>query len=352
MFLHDLNREKEYHKLDPDSNSENESHILYLDSNSEEEFYKLDPYSNFEKESVILFPDLISEEESHKLDPYSNREKESYILFPDSNSEKESHKLDEESLIQKLLEEKNYLISLKHKHLKEKIIEKIEKMNLQKIGIEKLGENSNNDIIKKIYKLYEEKINHVNDIINILNDLSNQIYNPLEKLRKNKIGKEYGGSFLESIGLNRSLYYFYLNLLNFTDYFIFYKDLILYIKKKFSDGLDIFHKDSFKEINNEKIIIRLLYPLIKITDINSNFDLNYRYIREINVKYYKNILNDARKVISFGFIKEKDIKAITFNIKIFNEINLSVFNKLYDKINFFIIKLLEDLKNMINKEMI
>ena len=244
-----------------------------------------------------------------------------------------------------MLGEKNYLISLKHKHLKEKIIEKIEKMNLPKIGIEKLGENSNNDIIKKIYKLYEEKINHVNDIINILNDLSNQIYNPLEKLRKNKIGKEYGGSFLESIGLNRSLYYFYLNLLNFTDYFIFYKDLILYIKKKFSDGLDIFHKDSFKEINNEKIIIRLLYPLIKITDINSNFDLNYRYIREINVKYYKHILNDARKAISFGFINEKDIKTMTSNIKIFNEINLSVFNKLYDKINFFIIKLLEDLMN-------
>jgi hypothetical protein len=160
-----------------------------------------------------------------------------YTLCPDlnsdsdSNSEEESLTLNEESLIQKLLEEKKSLISLKHKHLEEKIIEKIEKMNLPKIRIEKLGENSNNDIIKKIYKLYEEKINHVNDIINILNDLSNQIYNPLKKLRKNKLQYAYGGSFLESIGLDRNLYYFNLTLLNFTDYFIFYKDLILYIKK-------------------------------------------------------------------------------------------------------------------------
>ena len=63
----------------------------------------------------------------------------------------------------------------------------------------------------------------------------------------------------------------------------------------------------------------------------------------INFEYFKLQLNQARAVISFGFINEKDIETITSNIKIYKEIDKSVFVDVYDKINLFIIKLLEDL---------
>ena len=166
----------------------------------------------------------------------------------------------------------------------------------------------------------------------------------------NKNERIYGGSYLDSIHLSLFLFYFNQNVSNFIDYFIFFKDLILYIKKKFIDGFQVFQKNSFKIINNEEsenYIIHLLYPLIKIYDIKNKFDLNKIYIEPMeeesfytkNIKNFERTIIQAQSVISFGFITREEIANMRSSINAFKSLNIITFIKFYEKIINLILKL-------------
>jgi hypothetical protein len=64
---------------------------------------------------------------------------------------------------------------------------------------------------------------------------------------------------------------------------------------------------------------------MKIYDIKNKFDLNEIYIYTMNggrfsLKFFENIIYQARAVVSFGFIKEEEINKMLSNINVFKSI--------------------------------
>lgn len=238
----------------------------------------------------------------------------------------------------KWLEEKSFF--LPKKELEIKLKETIEQSDFPKISIENLKGNlkENYNIIKKIYEFYERKNQILNKIIIILNKISNEIYKPLIELNLNIIDKRFDSSYLQSIYFGKRLFYLNQNIINFIDYFIFYKDLILYIKKKISDGLQVFQNKELKnleaEIKSDKIFINLIYPLFKIFEIKNKFDLDFIFLCfNSSTLISRYIIHKAEDVVSFKKITEEEIKKIETNMVSFGKINLENFINLYKGIN-------------------
>lgn len=231
--------------------------------------------------------------------------------------------IDENSLFSKMIEKKEEC-------KKKQVEEKIEEISFPNIVVE---ENYNNNNLIKIILFfkyfYEKKVENINKIIIRLNELSLKVYYPfLEMQSKKIIIPRERGSYLDSINFHGICFSFENYVLNAINYFIFYKGLVSYIRKKINDGIFIFKQNYSQNLNEQqlkKYKSKLIYPLIKIS-----------------------LLNDI-----FIFIKDnKNINPLNSYDEITNMINTlkgQIINYNYNKISLYEIKCIESCINSVEE---